>query len=135
MKPILINVFFYLLCLFDKIKIDDPVGALSVHLIAGIWGTLAVGIFKPDVSFITQLIGVGVIGVFVFWVSFVSWYIIKRVVGLRVSVEEEMQGIDVTEFGHPAYTIGQGEFVTQEEFKKYNGNETYVSPLTKTATT
>ena len=121
--------------MFDKIKIDDPVGALSVHLIAGIWGTLAVGIFKPDVSFITQLIGVGVIGVFVFWVSFVSWYIIKRVVGLRVSVEEEMQGIDVTEFGHPAYTIGQGEFVTQEEFKKYNGNETYVSPLTKTATT
>ena len=93
------------------------------------------GIFKPDVSFVTQLMGVSIIGMFVFVTSFVTWYGIKFAVGLRVSVEEEMQGIDITEFGHPAYTIGQGEFVTQEEFKKYNGKETYVSPLTNTATT
>ena len=121
--------------MFDKVKIDDPVGALSVHLIAGIWGTLAVGIFKPDVSFVSQLIGVGIIGAFVFWVSFISWYIIKRVIGLRVSLEEEIGGIDVAEYAHTAYTIGQGEFVTQKEFKEYNGNkEKYVSPLTKTVT-
>ena len=91
--------------MFDKVKIDDPVGALSVHLVAGIWGTLAVGIFKPDVSFVSQLIGVGIIGAFVFWVSFISWYIIKRVIGLRVPLEEELKGIDVAEYGHPAYTF------------------------------
>jgi len=104
--------------LFDKIKIDDPVGALSVHLIAGIWGTLAVGIFKPEVSLVTQIFGVVVIGAFVFLASTIVWAILKVTVGIRVSVEEEMQGIDIAEFGHSAYTIGQGEFVTQEEFKK-----------------
>ena len=104
--------------LFDKVKIDDPVGALSVHLIAGIWGTLAVGIFKPEVSLVTQIFGVVVIGAFVFLASTIVWAILKVTVGIRVSVEEEMQGIDIAEFGHSAYTIGQGEFVTQEEFKK-----------------
>jgi Amt family ammonium transporter len=91
--------------MFDKIKIDDPVGALSVHLIAGIWGTLAVGIFNPDVSFMVQLWGVGIIGAFVFVTSFVTWYIIKLAVGLRVSLEDETQGIDIAEFGQAAYTF------------------------------
>jgi Amt family ammonium transporter len=104
--------------LFDKIKIDDPVGALSVHLVAGIWGTLAVGIFKPEVSLLTQLWGVGIIGAFVFVTSFAVWYGIKLIVGLRISVEEEMSGVDIVEFGHPAYTIGRGEFVTHEEIHK-----------------
>ena len=116
--------------MFDRIKIDDPVGALSVHLVAGIWGTLAVGIFKPEASFVTQLLGVSIIGAFVFLVSIIVWATIRVSIGLRVSMEQEMQGIDTIEFGHPAYTIGRGEFVTQEEYKNGNG---YVSPLTKTA--
>ena len=69
--------------LFDRIKIDDPVGALSVHLVAGIWGTLAVGVFKPDVTILTQLQGVGVIGAFVFITSFIVWFILKKTVGIR----------------------------------------------------
>ena len=116
--------------LFDKVKIDDPVGALSVHLVAGVWGTLAVGIFKPEVSLLTQLWGVGIIGAFVFAASFAVWYGIKLIVGLRVSAEEEMRGIDIVEFGHPAYTIGRGEFVTHEEIKNVKGFS-----IPKTATT
>jgi len=95
--------------MFDKVKIDDPVGALSVHLVAGIWGTLAVGIFKPEVSFVTQAIGIAVIGAFVFLASIAVWATIRACIGLRISVEEEMQGIDIVEFGHRAYTIGQIE--------------------------
>ena len=87
---------------FDKLKIDDPVGALSVHLVAGIWGTLAVG-FTEVSSFMAQLKGVVVIGLFVFIVSFIAWYIIKVTVGLRVSEEEEIQGLDIDECGLEAY--------------------------------
>ena len=111
--------------LFDKVKVDDPVGALSVPLVAGIWGTLAVGIFKEDASIVTQLYGIGIIGGFVFASSLVVWFIIKMVMGLRVSVEDERQGIDLAEFGHAAYTIGHGEFVTQDEIKMVRG---YVKP-------
>ena len=100
--------------MFDKAKIDDPVGALSVHLIAGIWGTLAVGIFNPEVSFMIQLGGVGLIGVFVFWVSFISWYIIKRIMGLRVSLEDETQGIDISEFGQMAYSFDNYQQLSSE---------------------
>ena len=99
---------------FDKIKIDDPVGALSVHLIAGIWGTLAVGIFNPDVEFITQLWGVGIIGAFVFVTSLVTWYVIKLVMGLRVSLEDETQGIDIAEFGQTAYTFDNYQQLSSE---------------------
>jgi Amt family ammonium transporter len=88
---------------FDKLKIDDPVGALSVHLVNGIWGTLAVGIFKEDASFMTQLTGVIVIGAFTFIASFVTWYAIKATMGLRVSEEEELEGIDEREFGMHSY--------------------------------
>jgi Amt family ammonium transporter len=87
---------------FDKLKIDDPVGALSVHLVAGIWGTLAVG-FTEVSTFMAQLKGVIVIGLFVFIVSFIVWYIIKVTVGLRVSEEEEIQGLDIDECGLEAY--------------------------------
>lgn len=88
---------------FDKMKIDDPVGALSVHLVAGIWGTLAVGIFNPDVTIMAQLKGIIVIGLFVFIVSFVVWYIIKMVMGLRVDEQEEYDGLDQHETGLEAY--------------------------------
>lgn len=90
---------------FDKIKIDDPVGALSVHLAAGIWGTLAVGIFKPEASFVTQLIGVAAIGAFVFAVSFAVWCVLKYTIGIRIADDQEEMGVDVAEFGTPAYNI------------------------------
>ncbi len=100
--------------MFDKARIDDPVGALSVHLVAGIWGTLAVGIFNPEVSFMTQLGGVGMIGSFVFFSSFVAWYIIKLVMGLRISLEGETQGIDISEFGQMAYTFDNFQQLNSE---------------------
>jgi Amt family ammonium transporter len=88
--------------MFDKLRIDDPVGALSVHLVAGIWGTLAVGIFGGS-TFMTQLKGVVVIGLFVFVTSFILWFIIKMVMGLRVTEEEEFDGLDQHEIGLEAY--------------------------------
>lgn len=90
---------------FDKLKIDDPVGALSVHLVPGIWGTLAVGLLKPEASFLIQLYGVLIIGAFVFSASFIVWYIIKIVLSLRVSTEKEVKGIDFAEHGFSAYKI------------------------------
>ena len=90
--------------LFDKVKIDDPVGALSVHLVAGVWGTLAVGIFG-DASLLTQIMGVLIIGAFTFISSFIVWKTIQLVVGLRVSLEDETQGIDLSEFGLTAYSM------------------------------
>lgn len=90
----------------DKtLKVDDPVGAISVHLVCGIWGTLAVGIFStnPDHSFITQLIGVVAYGVFTVVCSLVLFLIIKAIMGLRVSEGEEMEGLDLGEHGMMAY--------------------------------
>jgi len=88
---------------FDKLRIDDPVGALSVHLVCGIWGTIAVGIFNPDVTLIAQLKGIAVIGLFVFVVSFVVWFILDKIVGLRASESEEYDGEDLHETGLEAY--------------------------------
>ena len=76
-------IMFIATPLFDKIRVDDPVGALSVHLVPGIWGTLAVGIFKEDVSFLSQLQGVGAIGGFVFVTSFILWFILKKTIGIN----------------------------------------------------
>jgi Amt family ammonium transporter len=91
---------------FDKIKIDDPVGALSVHLVCGIFGTLAVGLFGAKAGgeqIVAQLIGIGSIGAFTFIFAFVLFYIIKLVMGLRVSAEEETEGLDLGEHGAEAY--------------------------------
>lgn len=88
---------------FDRLKIDDPVGALSVHLVNGIWGTLAVGIFKPEASFFSQALGVLIVGLFTFSISFVIWAILKKIVGIRISEEEEYKGVDVEEFGLHSY--------------------------------
>ncbi|NLK71612.1 MAG: ammonium transporter [Clostridiales bacterium] len=88
---------------FDKVKIDDPVGALSVHLVCGIWGTLAVGIFSSDFSFLTQLIGVVAYGVTCFIAAIIIFTVIKVVLGLRVSREEELKGLDIGEHGMEAY--------------------------------
>ena len=96
--------------LFDKLKLDDPVGATSVHLVCGIWGTLAVGIFGSG-KFFTQLIGVVVIGAFTFTFAFVVLYIIKKAVGLRVTEDMERRGLDITEHEMGAYqNIDRGNF-------------------------
>lgn len=87
---------------FDKIKIDDPVGATSVHLVCGIWGTLAVGIFG-GASFLTQLIGTLSVVAFTFVFSIAVGYAIKATLGLRVSEEEEMKGLDIGEHDMMAY--------------------------------
>jgi Amt family ammonium transporter len=89
--------------MFDKLKLDDPVGALSVHLVNGIWGTLAVGIFNPEVTIMAQVMGIVVIGAFTFVTSFIVWYIIKMAIGIRVSEEEEYDGEDIHETGLEAY--------------------------------
>jgi len=88
--------------IFDKLKMDDPVGALSVHLVNGIWGTLAVGIFA-DVSFLTQLKGVVVVGAIVFPLSFAIIYSINKVFRLRAEDDEQLEGIDAVECGMEAY--------------------------------
>ena len=92
--------------LLDKLKLDDPVGAIPVHLICGIWGTLAVGIFGAMASveqFINQLIGVGVIGAFSCISAIIIVFIVKATVGIRVSKEEEIKGLDISEHSMDAY--------------------------------
>lgn len=112
---------------FDKIKIDDPVGATAVHLVNGIFGTICVGLFAQDwVSPATtgnglffgggakllsaQLTGVGAVGVYTFIVSAIAWLAIKYTIGLRVTLQEEIEGLDIGEHGNQAYP----EFVTRK---------------------
>ncbi len=87
----------------DKLKIDDPVGAISVHGVVGIWGLLAVSFTNPDGSLVAQVIGAAVIFGWVFGTSFVTWLVIKAIMGIRVSEEEEMEGCDISECGLDAY--------------------------------
>ncbi|MDD2905083.1 MAG: ammonium transporter [Sulfurimonas sp.] len=89
--------------LFDKLQLDDPVGALSVHLVNGIWGTLAVGIFVESVSFFDQLKGVVIIAFYVFSISFVVLFIINKFVKFRAQDDDQQQGMDVSECGVEAY--------------------------------
>jgi Amt family ammonium transporter len=104
---------------FDRIRVDDPVGALSVHLVNGIWGTLALGIFYDnDVATnvaalatglsrggqtLAQLTGVVAIGVFTFGLALAFWYAIKVTMGVRVTEAEEVEGLDLGEHGNTAY--------------------------------
>lgn len=93
--------------MFDNLKLDDPVGATSVHLVCGIWGTLAVGIFGAMASsqqLIAQLIGIAACGAATFAMSFLIFAILKYTMGIRVSKEEEIYGLDVTEHGMEAYS-------------------------------
>jgi Amt family ammonium transporter len=97
--------------LLDKLKIDDVVGAIPVHLVAGIWGTLAVT-FTGGASFTTQLIGIVAIGAFVVVTTSIVWFILKAIIGIRVSEEEEFVGLDQSECGLEAYPeFGRGSQV------------------------
>ncbi|GAB4301093.1 MAG: ammonium transporter [Methylophaga sp.] len=96
-------IVVFSIVLLDKIKIDDPVGAISVHGTVGLWGLLAVPLTNEGVSFSGQLIGAATIFVWVFAVSFIVWAILKMLMGLRVTEEEEYQGVDYVECGMEAY--------------------------------
>ena len=89
----------------DAIKLDDPVGAIAVHLICGIWGTLAVGIFStnPEHTFLIQLTGVACYAVFCIITSFLIIFTLKKTIGIRVSEREELEGLDAHEHGMDAY--------------------------------
>lgn len=93
----------------DKLRIDDPVGALSVHGVVGIWGIFAVLLSDPDATFIGQLVGMLTILIWVFGASLLVWFVLKITMGIRVSEEEEAEGVDLAECGMEAYP----EFVTQ----------------------
>ena len=89
--------------LLDKLKIDDVVGAIPVHLLCGIWGTIAVVLSNSDASLSTQLIGIVSIGLFTVISSAIAWFVIKLVIGLRPTEEEEITGLDKSECGMDAY--------------------------------
>ena len=88
--------------LFDKLHLDDPVGALSVHLVNGIWGTIAVGIFT-DHSLVEQLKGIVVVAIFAFTTTFISIYVINKLIQLRADDDEQLEGLDAVECGMEAY--------------------------------
>jgi ammonium transporter, Amt family len=99
--------------LFDKIKIDDPVGAISVHLIGGIWGTLAVGLFGDLAGMsqvISQLIGIGSTAVFCFGTAWLIFFTLKKTIGIRVDEKEEVEGLDINEHSMRAYP----DFMTKD---------------------
>jgi Amt family ammonium transporter len=110
-EPILIGAIggalvVYAVPLFDKLRLDDPVGALSVHLVNGVWGTLAVGIFASngdDITLLGQIKGILVVGVFAFISSYIVLFILNKIIPLRADNDEEMQGLDVEECGVEAY--------------------------------
>jgi len=92
--------------LIDKLKLDDPVGAIAVHLVCGIWGTLAVGIFGNLASgsqFLSQLLGISAYAIFCIITSFIIIYTLKKTIGIRVSEKEELEGLDAHEHGMDAY--------------------------------
>ena len=87
----------------DRFKIDDPVGAISAHGIVGIWGLMAVVLSNPEASLGAQLYGTGVIILWTFFASFIVWWIIKMIFGIRINEQEETQGADISECGMEAY--------------------------------
>jgi Amt family ammonium transporter len=99
-------IIVFAVSIIDRLKLDDPVGAIAVHLVCGIWGTLAVGIFGAMAGwsqFFIQLTGVGAYAAICIPSSFLIFFILKKVVGIRVSEREELEGLDVHEHGMSAY--------------------------------
>ena len=102
---------------FDQLRIDDPVGALSVHLVCGIWGTLAVGILSEVASFnqlVIQLFGVMIVGGFTVMITSIFWLALKMLVGIRASAQQELMGLDLSEHGNSAY-LGFGRYKTSQD--------------------
>ncbi|WP_417604634.1 ammonium transporter [Primorskyibacter flagellatus] len=89
--------------MLDKFKIDDVVGAVPVHLFAGIWGTIAVVFYNGDANIVTQVVGIVAYGIFTFGASLIVWMILKAALGIRVSEEDEINGLDMAELGMEAY--------------------------------
>ena len=99
-------IIVFAVSLIDKLRLDDPVGAIAVHLVCGIWGTLAVGIFGALASgeqFISQLVGVASYAAICISSTFIILFILKKTVGIRVSEKEELEGLDIHEHGMDAY--------------------------------
>ena len=96
-------IVVFSIVMLDRIKIDDPVGAISVHGTVGVWGLLAVCLSNPDASLGAQLLGIVVIFLWVFVTAGLTWFILKSTVGIRVSEEEEAEGVDIGECGLEAY--------------------------------
>jgi Amt family ammonium transporter len=96
-------IVVFSITLLDKMKIDDPVGAISVHGVVGLWGLLAVPLTNSGTTFVGQLIGAGTIFAWVFVASFIVWMVIKMIMGIRISEEEEYEGADLAECGMEAY--------------------------------
>jgi Amt family ammonium transporter len=93
----------------DKLKVDDVVGAIPVHLGAGIWGTLAVVLTNPEATFVGQIASIAIVGAFVFAVSGALWFVINATMGIRVTPEHEVTGLDAAELGMEAYPeFGKG---------------------------
>jgi Amt family ammonium transporter len=121
---------------FDRMKIDDPVGALSVHLLCGIWGTLAVGLFGRLAGvdqLVSQLIGIAMIGAFTFVFAFALWYVLKVTVGIRVTATEELEGLDMHEHKMHAYhdliTQGYEIALPEKEGLGYANKEQLKQPV------
>lgn len=118
--------------IFDRLKIDDPVGAISVHLVNGIWGTLAVGIFHQELAsptqFFTQILGILVVALYTILLSVIIWLGLKYLIGIRVDLEEEIEGLDIGEHGMEAYSgFVQVEDIVEDD---ESGQETQLtSPL------
>ncbi|MCF6198225.1 MAG: ammonium transporter, partial [Hyphomicrobiaceae bacterium] len=96
-------IVVFVVPLLDRLKIDDVVGAIPVHLIAGIWGTMAVPLTNGDASFLAQAIGVGAYAGFTIVTSTIVWMLLKVTIGLRPTLEEEAMGLDKAEVGLEAY--------------------------------
>ena len=107
---------------FDSIRIDDPVGAISVHLVNGAWGTLAVGIFG-GYNILTQIIGILAIGAFTVILTTIFWMVLKATLGIRVSEEEEFNGLDIGEHGMEAYSgfVKESDLMTGSAASMFGG--------------
>jgi ammonium transporter, Amt family len=108
------GIVVFAIVLLDKMRIDDPVGAISVHGVVGIWGLLAVPLSNANASLLAQLIGIGTIFLWVFAAAFLVWSVIKLIMGIRISEQEEYEGADQSECGMEAYP----EFVGSASFGK-----------------
>ena len=99
--------------MLDKMGIDDVVGAIPVHLFAGIWGTFAVILTNGDATIGGQLASIAIVGAFVFVASLILWFLLRITIGIRVTEEEEMMGLDAAEIGIEAYPeFGKGSQFT-----------------------